>query len=252
MLSISDVQAFPSSAISTANSCSVSHGPDPGQGRKVSGLISVSGFSRQVNLGTQLDGKVRGSLKTFDSVAGTTVQLSVDVVSLAGLNNPSSYALQLKRLEKSGQQMSLTNFLGWSDANAAGSGWVKQGTTNPYYTKQLTAGTTGTFTFQLGLGNETPVDVYDLEYAIAGNDDNGLFYADEHFYLAVIAPQLLIDSAVTWSAALSAAGYVLEVAASPAGPWQPYQGASALIEGSNVVLMKTSEGGKKFFRLHKP
>lgn len=253
-----EVQAYPSSAIGTANSCSVCHGPynatsaPDADGRTVSGLISVSNFSRTKDLGTQLDGKVRGPLKTFDGAAGGTVTLSVDVVaSVAATLANANYALQLKRLEKSGQQNSITNFLGWSDANPGGSGWVKQGTATPYYTKTLNPGATGTFTFTLGLNPTTPVDFYDLEFAIAGLDDTGKFYNDQHYYLAVVSPTLLTDSAVTWSTALTNAGWILEVS-TDLTTWVPYTGSSAIIDGTNVVLMKTSEGGKKFFRLRKP
>jgi hypothetical protein len=56
----------------------------------------------------------------------------------------------------------------------------------------------------------------------------------------------------TWSEALSAEGYVLQVADSPEGPWQDYTGGTAVIDGSNVALMHVSGGTKKFFRLHKP
>jgi len=252
-----DAQAYPQLAAQNGNSCSVCHGPynatsaPLATGRSASGLISVSGFGKLTDLGTQLDGKTRGSLKTFEGVAGAAVQLSVDVVSLTNLAPNPIYALQLKRLEKSGQAQSLTNFLGWSDNNTPGN-WVRQGTTNFYYTKTFSNGETGTFAFQLGLSANTPADVYDLEFAIAGKDDTGLFYQDTHYYVAVIDPKLFTDQAVTWSAALASAGYVLEVSDNAGGPWQTYQGATAVIEGDNVVLMKTAQGSKKFFRLQKP
>lgn len=251
--------AFPNSATTTGNSCSVCHGPSPGQGRTVPGLLAISGTSLLTDLGTQLDGRVRGPLKTFEALPGTTVTLSVDVLPAADLSGPARYSLQLKRLEKSGQQLSTNNFLGWTDANAAGSGWTKrdnpnvpEGVTDPYYTKDLEVNQTGTFTFKLGLNPETPVDVYDLEFAIAGVDEAGLLYYDRHFYLAVIAPKLLTDGAVTWSEALSAAGYVLQVADSPEGPWQNYTGGTAVIDGTNVALMHVASGSKKFWRLYKP
>jgi hypothetical protein len=256
MFSIQSLQAYPDEAIAHGNSCSACHGPNDAShpladGRKVTGVLAVSQFSRLTDLGTQLDGKTRGFLRTFDGVAGQTVTLSVDVAASAELVNPTA-ALQLKRLEKQGQKNSATNFLDWTDANAGGSGWTKQGTTDPYFTKEIGAAT-GTFSFDLGLKPTTPVDFYDLEFAIAGKDDNGdQFYQDEHYYLAVVATELLTDRAVTWSAALTAAGYVLEVTDDLAGPWTAYTGETAIIEGTNVALMKTSEGGKKFFRIQKP
>jgi hypothetical protein len=248
----SSVSASPHLATTTANSCSVCHGPAPGQGRKAAGLISVSGFSKRTDLGTQLDGKVRGSLKTVEAVAGTKTTLSVDLVSLAGISANANYSLQVKRLEKSGQQVSTNNFLGWTNANSADSGWIKHGTKDPYFTKDISGASPGTFTFQLGLNGETPVDVYDVEFAVAGLDSKGLFYLDEHYYVAVVSPTLFTEEAVTWSGALTSAGYVLEVADSPEGPWSVFQGATAVLDGSQVALMKSSAGAKKFFRLHKP
>jgi hypothetical protein len=210
-------------------------------------------------LGTQLGGQTRGPLKTFDALPGTTIELSVDVLPTTNLTGTASYALQFKRLEMSGQQLSTNNFLSWTDTNPGDSGWVKRddpampaGVTDPYFTKNLTPNQTGTFKFLLGLNPQTPVDVYDLEFAVAGVDDGGKIYYDRHFYVAVIAPELLTDQAVTWSEALSAAGYVLQAADSPDGPWQNYTGGTAVIDGSNVALMHVSGGSKKFFRLYKP
>lgn len=228
------------------------HGPAPGQGRKVSGLISVTGFAKETDLGTQLDGKVRGSLKTFEVLPGATAKVSVEVLPSSNLGANAVYALQVKRLEKSGQKVSTNNFLAWSDANPPDSGWQKHGTTEPYFTKNLPQGATGVYSFLLGLGANTPVDVYDLEFAIAGVDEGGMFYADEHYYLAVISPSLFTDGAVTWSAALREAGYKLEVADSVDGPWQEYTGPVAELEGNLVVLMKTATGTKRFFRLRAP
>jgi Rrf2 family protein len=257
-VSMPDLLAYRPSATATGNSCSVCHG-SAGGGRTVSGLLAISETTKLTDLGKQLGGQTRGPLYTFDALPGTTVELSVDVLSTPNLIGSASYALQLKRLEMSGQQLSTNNFLSWTDANPEGSGWVKQddpvvpaGVTNPYFTKDLAPNQTGTFKFLLGLKPETPVDVYDLEFAIAGVDDGGMFYYDRHFYVAVIAPELLTDQAVTWSQALSAAGYVLQVADSPEGPWQNYTGGTAIIDGNNVALMHVSSGSKKFFRLHKP
>lgn len=253
-----NLHAYPNSATTTGNSCSVCHGPN-GSGRSVPGLLAITGTTKLTDLGKQLGGQTRGPLKTFDVLPGNEVDLSVQVLPAAGLAGAATYSLQFKRLEMSGQKYSTNNFLTWADANPAGSGWVKRdnpsvpaGVTDPYFTKDLAPNETGTFTFRLAVRNQTPVDVYDLEFAIAGVDDNGMIYYDRHFYLAVIAPELLTDQAVTWSEALSAAGYVLQVADSPEGPWQNYTGSTAVIDGSNVALMHVAGGSKKFFRLYKP
>lgn len=263
-LSTQKAQAFPPDAKShvAANSCRVCHGTQGGGRNPVLGLMDVTGV-RVVNLGTQLSGSVRGPVATFDAVPGNTVTISVDVVSLANLTANPIYALQLKRLEFTGQQNSLTNVFGWSDANPPGSGWVQHNGTNasgvirPYFTKDLASGETGNFTFDLGISTNTPVDFYDLEFAIAGVDGppgaRTLFYSDEHFYVAVVSPTLFTDTAVTWSAALSAAGYILESTTDAAnGPWQTYTGPTTVLEGGNVILMKTTQGPRKYFRLRKP
>jgi len=257
-LGTQEVQAFPADAIGTGTSCRTCHGTVGGGRNPVPGLMDVTGV-RVVNLGTQLSGAIRGPVATFDAVAGTNVTISMDVVSLANLTENPIYSLQLKRLEFTGQKNSLTNVFGWSDANPPGSGWVKYQSNSPphkpYFTKDLASGETGNFTFDLGLSTNTPVDFYDLEFAIAGVDGPSgartLFYSDEHFYVAVVSPTLFTDGAVTFSAALANAGYIVEVATDVNGPWSTYTGAMGSIEGSNVVLMKNSSGPRKYFRLRK-
>jgi hypothetical protein len=247
-LSTQKVQAFPGDAVNTANSCRTCHGPPAG--RIVSGLMDIVG-PRTVDLIRELSGSVRGPLATWDAVAGTNVTVSVDIVSVAGLGANPRYSIQFKRLEFAGQKNSLTNFMDWSNANPPGSGWVPYGMTNTYFCKDLASGETGNFPFILGLGPSTPVDFYNLEFAVGGVDSIGLWYTDEHFYVAVVSPTLFTDDAVTFSAALANAGYILEVATDVNGPWTTYTGPTATIEGSNVVLMKTSQGPRKYFRLRK-
>lgn len=265
-LSNQEAQAFPPDAIGTGNSCRQCHGTVGGNGARnpVPGLMDIIGV-RTVNLGTQLNGSVRGPLATFDAVPGYTVTLSMDVLDplTPNLNENPRYALQLKQLELKGMQISNTNILSWTNANPAGSGWVKHDGTNangslrPYFTKDLNTAETGTFTFDLHVGTNTPVDLYNLEFGIAGVDgppgNRKMFYDDEHFYLAVVSPTLFTDTAVTWSAALSAAGYILESTTDAAnGPWQTYTGPTSVLEGGNVILMKTTQGPRKYFRLRKP
>jgi hypothetical protein len=214
---------------------------------------------RVVDLGRELSGSVRGPLATWDVVPGNTVTVSMDVVSLASLSANPRYSLQFKRLEVGAQKYSLNNFLVWSNANPAESGWVKYGETKPYFCKDLASGETGNFTFDLHVGESTPVDFYNLEFAVGGIDDDPLnptgpkrlWYTDEHFYVAVLSPSLLTSPAVTWDAALMGLGYVLECAENVDGPWLTYTNPIGTIEGNKVVLMKTSEGPRKYFRLHK-
>ena len=263
-LSTQNIQAFPGDSVNTDTSCRVCHGTAGGpNGRNpVPGLMDITGV-RVVNLGTQLNGSVRGPLATFDTVASNLITLSMDILSplTTNLNENPIYSLQIKQFELKGMKNSNTNTLSWTNANPPGSGWVGWVTTTskPYFTKDLASGETGTFTFDLWVGGATPVDFYNLEFAVAGVDGPGgpgnrnLFYTDEHFYLAVVSPTLFTDDAVTFSAALANAGYILEVTTnSVTGPWVTYTGPVCAVEGSNVVLMKTSEGPKKFFRLRKP
>lgn len=243
--------ALPDLATKTGNSCSVCHADAAQGGRKVTGFMEVADFAKRMDLGTQLDGKQRGAIKTFQVAPGGKVTLSVAV-----LNGAAPYALQIKRLEQSGQKNSKENFLVWSESNAAANVWVKQdnptvppGITDPYFTKGIVSdGTKGTFIFDLAIDIKTPADVYDLEFAMAGQDDNGLFYQDEHFYLEVVEAVLLTKYAVTWSTALK--GYVLEAADRIEGPWSPFTGSQGVVGSENVILMDTSDS-KKFYRLVK-
>jgi hypothetical protein len=178
-------QAKPAWATSNGNSCR-----DGCHENVLSGRMEVTGQDTMLDLGTQLDGKVRGSLKTFIVEAGNTVTLMVDV-----LNGTEKFAVQLKRLEKSGQEVSLDNFLVWLENNTPENPWTRQEVTNPpYFTKDdganggLPAGEAGVFTFDLFVASGTPPDVYDLEFAVAGRSSGDGWYQDEHFYLEVLGP----------------------------------------------------------------
>ena len=148
-----------------------------------------------VDLGTQLDGKQRGPLNTFWVDPGTTVTLSMEV-----LDGSDKFAVQLKRLEKPGQENDLSNFLIWMEDNLGGNVWTRQEVANPpYFTKDngnnggLPPEDAGVFTFDLLVNADTPPDFYDLEFAVAGKE-GGLWYEDEHFYLEVLpepSPALL-------------------------------------------------------------
>ncbi len=193
---------LPAAAQDTSNSCSVCHGiiiaeqPEGlatfqflsmvKDGVKVDDRMEVTQVGALKDLGTQLNGKVRGPLKIFRVFPGDTVSLQVDVK-----NGANDYAIQLKRLETEGQQDSQDNFLVWSEANAAGNTWDMWGASNPpYFTKGVLSDTEPTtLTFDILIDAATPPDVYDLEFAmpghVAGAPDT-LFYQDEHFYLEVL------------------------------------------------------------------
>lgn len=158
-------------------SCSSCHG------NVQDGLMQVTDEDKIVDLGTQLDGKTRGPLKTFEAAPGDTVTLSMEV-----LDGSPNYSVQLKRLETGGQQNDQANKLVWTEANDPTNVWSEWGDP-PYFTKDenndgiVWEGATVGFTFDLLIDPSTPVDLYDLEYAIA----TGAFgYQDEHFYLSVV------------------------------------------------------------------
>lgn len=186
------VQALPPWAVQTGNSCSACHahviaeqpnvtGGGIRDGAEVTGRMKVTVQPLQADLITQLNGNTRGRLETFLVEPGQEVVLSVDV-----LTGNDTYAIQLKRLETEGQVMSLDNFMTWS--NPGNPGWNIQGgsTAMAYFTSDL-AENTGPLvrSFTLMVEADTPPDVYDLEFAMAGKVGDTLFYQDEHFYLAV-------------------------------------------------------------------
>lgn len=151
-----------------------------------SSLIDVFGHDTSIDLAAD----ARGELKVFQVAQGATRTLSVEIL---GLSDPDLYAAELKRFEVLGVEN------GGVLAYTADATWFFQtGTffsdlTAPYYTDpdssgfEWGAGPT-TFTFDITVGAGTPVDYYDLEFAVAGLLDSSetKFYGDEHFYLQVI------------------------------------------------------------------
>lgn len=180
--------AKPSFAIDNGNSCK-----DNGCHITVeTGRMQVIGTDGVLDLGTQLDGKVRGALQLFQVDPGNTVTLSMQV-----LDGNDVFAVQFKRLEKPGQLNDLTNFMTWMEDNLPSNPWTLQENTNPpYFTKDngndggLAGSAAGPFSFDLFVDAATPPDVYDLEFAVAGTTGGGevKYYQDEHFYLQVPEP----------------------------------------------------------------
>ena len=171
------------------------------------GRIQVIGTAGVLDIGTHLDGTVRGGLQLFQIEPGNTVTMSVEV-----LNGAPVFALQLKRLETSGQLNDLANFMTWLEDNLAGNTWTRQEVSNPpYFTKDngndggIPASEAGVFSFDLFVDAATPPDVYDLEFAIAGKlGSEELYYQDEHFYLEVVPEPAVGGSALAVFAALGA------------------------------------------------
>ena len=181
--------ARPSLAIDNGNSCR-----EACHINEVSGRMNVIDADEMVDLGTQLDGKERGPLNTFWVEPGGSVTLSMQVLdgSGSGCSSCGKFAVQLKRLEKGGQEIDLNNFLFWMADNLPGNVWTRQEDGNPaYFTKDdgnnggLPSEDAGPFSFDLFVDAATPPDFYDLEFAVAGKE-HGLWYEDQHFYVQVV------------------------------------------------------------------
>lgn len=128
----------------------------------------------------------RGPLKTFVVTPGQTVDFAV-TIDLGTLFN-YAYAVELKRMEipgvVAGGVLAFSPDTDWFLQTGA----LKPDPARPYYTTPSDAGIPffgpQTFTFSMFIDPATTPDVYDLEFAMAGQPD--FFYADEHFYLQVI------------------------------------------------------------------
>ena len=176
-------QAWPGSG----ESCSQCHGTNVGGTNP--NKMEVTDFDTTLDLGTQLDGNVRGELSTYNAQPGDTVTLQMTVT-----DNSERYGIQLKRLYKSGQEVSLVNFLTdpmYSTTSAPP--WNNHGSdpvNGPQWFSQgpIDGGVGSVYNFDLVLDVNTPLDVYDLEFAIAGGPayTSGSWYQDEHFYVNVV------------------------------------------------------------------
>lgn len=179
--------------------------------------MAVINEDKFLDLGTQLDGKTRGSLPTFVAMPGETITLSMRV-----LDGHDAFAVQLKRLEKPGQRDSDTNFLTWAPNNPLENPWTEQEIGTPpnpvYFTKDngvnggLPAASAGAFSFDLFIDPETPADVYDLEFATAGFDESLIeeqkWYQDHHFYIEVVPEPSTTALALTAALPLLGLGWV--------------------------------------------
>jgi hypothetical protein len=154
--------------------------------------MEVTGEDSLTDLGTQLDGNVRGPLKTYRVAPGQVATLSVHV-----LDGNDKFAAQLKYFEKGGQLNDSGNRLGWSEANDPGNVWTRQEMGNPpYFTKDNgnNGGISGsvtpaTYNFDVLVESGTPLDVYELVFAVPGvRSSLGRVYQEEHFYIEVLCP----------------------------------------------------------------
>jgi hypothetical protein len=153
--------------------------------------MEVTAEDSLTHLGTQLDGNVRGPLKTYKVAPGQVVTLSVRV-----LDGNDRFAVQIKDFEKPAQRSKASNLLIWSPANGADNMWTRQQVSNPpYFTKNNSPnnGISGslspiTYTFDLLIESGTPVDVYELVFAVPGIRSGARVYQEEHFYIEVLSP----------------------------------------------------------------
>jgi hypothetical protein len=114
-------------------------------------------------------------------------------VEIVGLDNGDAYAVELKRLRFPGVVSG--NELAYTDDCT----WAYWGEPGKYYTDPAVGYSWGsgptTFAFDVQVSQDAPEDHYDLVVAVAGKlaDGNGLFTAEEHFYLQVTTSNLRGD-----------------------------------------------------------
>lgn len=179
--------AFPPFAVNNGNSCSTNcHGSSGANGSIRPDAIELLGDGL-LNLDDEnLPGATdRGELPFFTARPGETVTLNGNV-----LDGTEEYALQIKRFETEAVLSDSNNTLAdFATPDPAYNGHGPPPST--YYATDVTPwiGSTTPFLFNLTLDPGTPLDVYDLEFAIAGHDHDTdqLFYNDQHFYLQVVS-----------------------------------------------------------------
>lgn len=195
-------QALPPWAVLHGNSCAACHERSPEAGGIQGGgeerpdamsVLSDQSFDPDESIGQRpQDWQDRGELKLFTGMPGQTIELTMQVQ-----HGAEEYAVQLKRFEKegfSGVGNKLANYItpdlewdvhGFDDTSyytsspeeSDGFDWPEDAV-NPIF-----------HSFTLSLAPDTPVDLYDLEFATAGIDasaTHGKWYGDEHFYLMVV------------------------------------------------------------------
>jgi len=145
--------------------------------------LDVNGQSLLDIDGQRNDGESRGPLETFTAQPGDTVLLAMDV-----LDGSDKFAVQLKRFEEDGVLGPAGDTLAGYIPDAA---WVPQGSLPSTYYTDTNNGTPWTGgpvsrVYALTLAESTPLNVYDLGFAVAGKGDAGKFYEDQHIYLKVV------------------------------------------------------------------
>lgn len=179
------VMARPNYAVNSGNNCSACHSAS------VTDRMELVGEGFETDLVTQLDGRNLGPLKTIRAVPGEVVTLSIQV-----LDGRDRFAVQIKGFETPGQRNSSRHVLSWQEVNGPGNAWTRQERNNPaYFTKDNGANgglqgsaDTVTVTFDLLVGLETPLDIFELVAAVPGVRNGVKVYQEERFYLEVLSP----------------------------------------------------------------
>jgi hypothetical protein len=190
MATMSDMtQAYPGSAAGAGNSCKTCHGA-VGGGSDRAGALAVLGEGLLDLDAGRNDGNARGAIPFFTVLPGDTISLTMDV-----LDGTDFYAVQIKRLEKAAiLGPAGTDFLTGYTPDGA---WFGQGPLPDTYFTSVTfstvwpvvgSGGPDPYSFDLTVDPNTPLNTYDLEFAVAGRLDTSRlkFYGDQHFYLQVI------------------------------------------------------------------
>lgn len=131
-------------------------------------------------------------LRTYLTAPGEVVTLSATILTGSDL-----FAVQLKYLDDGAVAKDPNHLLLWSEANDPNNPWTRhEGPNQPYFTKDDGKGggipnseTPVTYHFDLRLDPYTPLDVYEVVFAVAGRSNIlGKWYQEEHFYIQVDCP----------------------------------------------------------------
>ena len=165
-------------------SCKGCHGT-AGEANRPGALEVIGEGLLDLGDGNRNDGKNRGAIQYFTVEPGGSINLDMNVV-----DGSDVYSVELKRLDVAAVLgPASTDYL---TGYTPDGGWFELGA-EPYYaaTGGFSPGITWTsgpvgFTYTLSVDALTPLNTYDLEYAVAGLGAPSKFYEDQHFYLQVI------------------------------------------------------------------
>lgn len=187
----SGAEAFPPLAVDAGNRCATCHEPEGIPRHDAMSVVSDATLDPDESAGSPpADWEDRGELNVFTGQPGQAVALTMQVE-----NGNEEYAVQLKRFEKEGFSGTGNKLAGhfvpdpsW-DARGIGETayyTTSNGDWDGYDWPVVTPLGPDPYRFSLILAPDTPLDLYDLEFATAGKDQEGNWYGAEHFYLNVV------------------------------------------------------------------